>query len=163
MIQRPRARGTSLTALRITTSFVGVLVAAAIIALWAACSDTGRGPKEDKSDQIISFRGTVISLAPTPGVGSGIVAVYQLAKYRLDHLCGGRYEANEIIVDHLILTGTELESIKVGDAVCVLARRSVSIPDRWNYPGIREKTDAVEAYYVGESVRLRSDSGCECQ
>lgn len=149
----------------IATRLIGVLVAAAIIALCAACSNTQSGSfsEEDKSDQIILFRGTVISLAPTPGFGSGIVAVYQLAKYRLDHLCRGHYEANEIVVDHLILTGTELESIKVGDTLCVLAHRSVTIPDRWNYPGIREKTDAVEAYYVGESARLGSDSECECQ
>jgi hypothetical protein len=116
---------------------------------------------EDNRDKVV-FRGTVLAVAPNPMAGSGIVAIYQLAKYRVDRVCQGQLSVQTVVVDHLILTGTELESIKPGTNVCVVAKRSGKIPNRWDYPGIREPSEEVKTYYVGENVKVGEDPACEC-
>jgi len=110
----------------------------------------------------IVFKGRVLALAPAPGIVSGDIAVYQLAKYHVDHVCMGFLSSDEVVVDYLILNGDELASTKVGDTVCVIATGSNKILARWNAPGIREETESVDTYYIGEPPYRNSDSRCEC-
>jgi len=60
------------------------------------------------------IEGTLEKLGPDTGMLSGRIAVYRLAKYRVERVCEGNYDSKEIVVDHLILSGKEFEDISVG-------------------------------------------------
>ena len=140
-----------------------LLATTVAVVLFGNC---GRGSVKDGpkyTGQGISFQGTLLALSPNPGPVSGGIAAYQLAKYRVVRVCLGQLDSQEIVVDQLILTGDELDSLKVGDTVCVLAHRSNKILSRWNYPGIREESDPVETYYLCDSAKLASDPDCKCR
>ncbi len=95
----------------------------------------------------IVFEGTVEKLGPDPGFDSGLIAVYRLAKYRVDKVCEGEYQGNEIVVDQLILTRKEFEGINVNDRVCVTVTISNKILSRWNAEGIRSDSEDVKTFY----------------
>ena len=98
----------------------------------------------------VALECTVLRVGPNPGWVSGDTAVFRLVKYRIRQICGGDYGDPEIVVDHLVLTGTELDGIKVGDKVCIVVRKSETIPARYNAKGIRE------AFFE----RIRQSRGC---
>ncbi|HJS81817.1 MAG TPA: hypothetical protein VJ742_03185, partial [Nitrososphaera sp.] len=107
--------------------------------------------------------GTVLNMAPNPQAESGTaLTVYQLAKYRIDRVCKGFYEGNEIIVDHLILSTKELEGGKVGDQVCIRVRKSERVFNRWDYPEIRKESDDVKMFNIGGQVKSNNDPDCSC-
>jgi len=99
------------------------------------------------------FEGTLEKLAPDGGVLSGRIAVYRLAKYRVERICNGKYDGKEIVVDHLILDGKEFEGVDVGDRVCVTVRVSDKILARYNADDIRSPSDSVKTFFVGEEIR----------
>jgi len=67
---------------------------------------------EDSSKKLV-FVGTIEAIAPDTGILSGDLAIYRLIKYRVERLCQGEYKREDIVVDHLIVTGKELEGLKV--------------------------------------------------
>ncbi len=104
------------------------------------------------SSRTIVFVGTLERIGPDPGILSGDLAVYRLAKYRVQHVCNGEYHEKEIVVDHLVLTGKEFEGIKVGDQVCVSVEKSKKVFARFNAEGIRGPKDIVKTFFVGSIV-----------
>jgi len=107
--------------------------------------------------QTIEFEGRVLLIGEKPPFLSGARQLtYQLAKYRIIKVTRGKYSQSEIVVDHLIFAGTELEKIKIGDRVHVSVERSKTISLRSDSPGIREASDVVKTYYVGTSLILDS-------
>ena len=103
-------------------------------------------------DEALAFEGVVSRIGPDPGYLSGSLPAYQLVKYRIERIVTGRYEGKEIVVDHLILTGKELEGIKVGARVRVTVRASEKIDLRVNAKGIRKASQVVKVFYIGEEV-----------
>jgi hypothetical protein len=117
---------------------------------------------QNPSVEDIVFEGIVERIAPDSGVVSGNLAVYRLSQYRVRQVCKGRYRGSRIVVDHLILTGKELEEIKVGDQVCVSVKRSNKILARFNSNGIRRPTERVNIFYIAGKVDVTSISDCRC-
>jgi len=112
------------------------------------------------ADEMLAFEGTVSQIGPDPGYLSGDLPAYQLVKYRVERILTGRYEGKEIVVDHLILTGKELEGIKVGDRVCDTVRASEKIDLLVNAKGIRKASQAVKVFYIGGKINLSKGQPC---
>lgn len=116
---------------------------------------------ESTASDTIVFEGTLVKLGPDPGIVSGRVAVFRLAKFRVDKVCSGKYEQAEIVVDQLVFNGKEFENIKIGDRVCVRVKASNEIAVRNNAEGMRSPEEVVSKYYVAsETVAPVSDSTC---
>lgn len=111
-------------------------------------------------NEMLTFEGVVLRVGPHPGYLSGILPAYQLVKYRIERIIAGRYEGKEIVVDHLILTGNELEEIKIGDRVCITVRASDEIGIRRNVKGIRKASQVVKIFYIGGKVSLSKREPC---
>ncbi len=129
------------------------------------CRQVKQRQQQAAGDTIV-FEGTVECLGPDPGIMSGILAVYRLAKYRVQKVVVGEYAGSEMVVDHLILTGKELEGISVTDRVCVTVTASKKILARWNVEGIRDPSDDVPTFYIAAYVNKISGDGsspCEAQ
>jgi hypothetical protein len=105
------------------------------------------------------FEGTVIRLAqPTPA--GGVLAVYRPAKCRVERVCKGKIEGREIVVDHYIITGKELDGVGVGDRISVAVYEADGVRTRWDVEGIRGTSDAVKMFYVGGGVAPVKPSPC---
>jgi len=102
----------------------------------------------------------VSQIGPDPGYLSGDTPAYRLVKYRVERIITGRYVGKEIVVDHLILTGKELEGIKVDDRVCVKVRAYEKIELRVNAKGIRKASQAVRVFYIGGKVNHSKGEPC---
>ena len=128
------------------------LVFAVTIVLLAlpSCHQVNNGQirTDTVSTNSIVFEGTVEKLGPDLGFGSGVLAVYRLAKYRVDRVCEGKYDGSEIVVDHLIFTAKEFEGIKVNDRVCLRVQISNNINTRYNAEGIRSPSDDIKIFYT---------------
>lgn len=136
-----------------------------VFPLIVSFATTPQVANESSPAEKIVFEGLVERISPDSGILSGNVAVYRLAKYRVKRICKGRYQGKRIVVDHLILTGKELEGIKVGDQVCVLAQKSNKILARFNANGIRRPSDRVKTFYVAgivEAGSIESFKSCDC-
>ena len=79
-----------------------------LVTFWASA----HAQMKDSSEDIV-FVGTLQAISPDTGMVSGDLAIYRLAKYHVQRLCRGQYKEKEIVVDHLIVTGRELEGVKV--------------------------------------------------
>src|ERR1051326_6248112 len=104
-----------------------------------------------KPDADLVIEGTVLQMSP-PTPASGVIAFYRLVKYRVDHVCKGRYSGSEIIVDHWIVTTKELDGVKVGDKVCFAVNKSKTIGRRVSFAGIRSPSEVVKIFYLGNAV-----------
>ncbi len=103
----------------------------------------------------IIFAGKVIKISPGPFVVSGDIPSYGLVKYKITKIYVGKYDKEEIVVDHLILTGNELDNIKPGNKVKITVHKSKSIALRINFHGIRETSEAIEFYYLARGTITR--------
>jgi hypothetical protein len=108
------------------------------------------------------FDGKIEQIGPAPQRDSGNVDVYQLVRYHINHICSGRYEGADIIVDHLILRDDELKELKIGDKVCVVASKSNSISLRYNDGVIRTSSDTVNIFYTAKNMSIYSDTSKSC-
>ncbi len=97
---------------RLTTAAALVLV----IVLHSAGTD---------SKPTVVFEATVVRLqswADIPKVGCGILAIYRLAEYRVGSVYEGSIRSSEqVMVKHLACHHDELDDLKVGDKVVVIA------------------------------------------
>jgi hypothetical protein len=109
----------------------------------------------------VVIEGTVLNISPPTPV-SGLVFYYRLVKYRVERVCKGKYAGAEIIVDHQIIAGSELDDVKVGDRVGVAVRRAESVAKRWDAEGIRDPSDVIKVFYVGGGVSPARDPVCSC-
>ncbi|HEX5875423.1 MAG TPA: hypothetical protein VFY60_12310 [Pyrinomonadaceae bacterium] len=127
----------------------------------AGCHQVNTG---QEPSNILVFQGTLEKIGPEVGAVSGRFAILRLAKYRVDKVCRGKYDGTEIVVDHLIFSGTEFEGVKENDRMCVTVRISRKVPVRNDADGIRSPSDVVETFYIAEEeVKPLSDSGQCCE
>lgn len=117
---------------------------------------------ESGATNTIVFEGILEKLGPDPGVTSGRLVAYRLAKYRVKKVCSGKYERQEMVVDHLIFTGKEFEGIEIGDQLCLTVKVSDQIPARSDTEGIRAPEESVKTYYVATDIvrRVSGESAC---
>jgi len=101
----------------------------------------------------------VEKIGAAPKVGSGVRAVYQFAKYNVTQVCKGEYRQQDIVVDHLMLDGNELDAFRPGDRVRLVIQQSKTILTRNNEDGFRNARDKVEFFYTGERPKLL---GADC-
>lgn len=109
----------------------------------------------------IVFEGTVLKMSPPTPV-SGMVFYYRLVNYRVERVCKGKYAGAEIIVDHQIMAGSELDNVKVGDKVGVAVRRVNKVAKRWDFEGIRDPSEVIKIFYVGGGVSPAREPACSC-
>ncbi len=135
------------------------LLTLAMLTVTSACI---RVQSESFTPDTLVFEGTLEKLGPDVGFVSGVVAVYRLAKYRVNRVCEGHYEKDEIVVDHLILSGSELKGIELNDHVRVKVRISNKIPSRYDVDGIRNAGEVVDTFYIadGQVNNINGPGGC---
>jgi len=131
------------------------------LALIHSCQSKARVP-ETRSPNLI-LEAVVEKIGEAPHVGSGFVAVYQFAKYRVTSVCGGEYDQQEIIVDHLMLSGNELDELRQGDKVRLVIEKSDTIFHRNNEEGFRNAEDKVKVFYIGEKPKLLGPNCARCE
>ena len=134
-------------------------VVTSIVLFLCTLSNTVSSSPEEK----LVLEATVVQIGPSPGRISGDTAVYRLAKYRIRQVCTGDYKHNQIIVDHLVITGAELNGIEVDDRVCIAVREAKEIPACFNAEGIREPIDDVKSFYIGEHIEQSRATACACK
>lgn len=100
----------------------------------------------------VVFEGTVLSVGEVPGISCGVMAVYQLAKYRVEKVYSGTLDVREVVVDHLACDRAVLDGISPEVRVVVIARKSKAISQRWNAEGIRTPQDEVPVFYIAERI-----------
>lgn len=131
------------------------------IVLIHTCQSTARVPQSQS--QSLVLEGIVEKIGNAPGVGSGFHAVYQFAKYRVTLVCEGEYDQQQIVVDHLMLYGNELDAFRPGDKVRLVIEKSKTIFTRNNEDGFRNTHDKVEVFYIGDKPKLLSPDCAPCE
>jgi hypothetical protein len=103
----------------------------------------------------IIIMGTVKKLGKPPLFVSGISKVCQLAEYNVDKVCIGEFAGQDIMVEHLILTGKELNGVEEGDKVLIMVQKPrETFPRKDNaYPDIENK----KIYYRGQVLKTVKD------
>ena len=120
-------------------------------------------PSLQSQSQNLVLEGTVEKIGVSPGIGSGGFAVYQFAKYRVSSVCEGDFDQQQIIVDHLLLHGNELDGLRPGDRVHLIVKKSDKIFTRNNEDGFRNANDKVEVFYIGEEPKLLPRDCVACE
>jgi hypothetical protein len=138
--------------LRIGT--VGFLLLGALVN--PKCGSKQRPPQSE-----LVLAATVERVGQNPGVSSGVLKIYQLAKYRVVGVCRGTYNEKEIVVDHLLVTGDELRSLHVGDKVYLTLQPSKTIEMRVNEEGLRSTSENVGTFYIGHQPDVAKPAQCE--
>ena len=137
-----------------------VTMCLAVVFIHACQSKARVAPSETHNLVMEAF---VERIGAAPRVGSGGRAVYQLAKYNVTQVCEGEYHQQDIVVDHLMLYGDELDGFRPGDKVRLVAKKSNTIFTRNNEDGFREAHDKVEVYYIGEKPKHLSPGCAPCE
>lgn len=136
------------------------LIGLAIVLTYACQSKAHVAPSETQNLVIEAF---VEKTGAAPGVGSGGRAVYQFAKYNVTQVCEGEYHLQDIVVDHIMLEGNELDRFRPGDKVRLVIKKSNTIFTRNNEDGFRSASDKVEIFYIGEKPKLLSPDCAPCE
>lgn len=105
-----------------------------------------------KGDDNICFEGKIENMAPQTFV-SGVIVAYHLVRYKIIKVTKGQYTQNHIVVDHLILSGKELDKFRPGDRACVCVEKQDEIQQRWEVKGIREPGEKVPWYFIAKELR----------
>ena len=126
-----------------------------------ACQSKARvAPSETQNLVIEAF---VEKIGAAPRVGSGVRAVYQFAKYNVTQVCEGEYHQQDIVVDHIMLDGDELDGFRPGDKVRLVIKKSNTIFTRNNEDGFRNTHEKVAVFYIGEKPKLLSSDCAPCK
>jgi hypothetical protein len=136
------------------SAFVALTVCALIA---VDCPNNMSRPSSRKA--YIVFEGTVLKVSPPVAV-SGRISAYRLVKYRVEKVCRGKYGKADIVVDHLILTGKELEGLEVGHRVWLTVDKVKKISPQYNAEGIRDKSEAVADFYIARTLGQIPPSAC---
>jgi hypothetical protein len=136
------------------------IICLALVFIHACQSKAREAPSETRNLVIDAF---VEKIGVAPGVGSGFLAVYQFAKYNVTQVCEGEYDQQDIVVDHLMLYGNELDVFRPGDRVRLVVHKSKTIFTRNNEDGFRNAHDKVEVFYIGEKPKLLSPNCTPCE
>lgn len=113
-------------------------------------------------ERIVMFEGSLEKLGRNPDFVSGVMAVYRLAKYRVERVCKGTYDKSEIVVDHLVFNREEFDGFKVGNTVCVTAKISNKVHTRYNGEEIRDPSETITTFYVASNKITRADESKGC-
>ena len=113
----------------------------------------------DDGTELLVFQGRVIKLGQPPGYKNGENLAYRLVKYKVERVCEGEYSGSEIVVDHYLQTGLELEGVKVGDVVCVTVEKRNKLSTRVNSRGIRKPSEVINMFY---DARHLTHASCKC-
>ena len=119
-----------------------------------------RATTQTATSATLLFEGTIEKMAPDLGMLSGVITVYRPVRYRVEKVCRGEYKEKLIVVDHLILSGKELEGLSVGDRVCVSVTASDKIITRYDAEGIRNPSDIVKTFFVSDRTQPVNTSCC---
>lgn len=130
-----------------------------LLMMLGACQPT---TTVSKPTDTFVFEGKLLKLGPDPGFVSGRVAAYRLAKYRVERICAGKHEGQEIIVDHPIFTGKEFEDIEIGDRVCLTIKVSDKVLVRNNAEEIRAPDETVNTFFIAEGLATVSNTSKCC-
>jgi len=103
----------------------------------------------------------VEKIGKSPGVSSGGYTFYQLVKYRVVEVCAGTYNQKEIVVDHLLVSGDEVKSLRVGDEVYLSLDVSKTIEMRFDEEGLRSPSENVETFYIGHTPDTVKPTACK--
>lgn len=103
----------------------------------------------------------VEKIGKDPGVSSGYYLIYQLAKYRVVQVCAGNYNQKGIVVDHLLVSGDELKTLRVGDKVYLTLQPSKTIEIRFNEEGFRDSSQKVSTFYIGHQPDVTKPAPCK--
>jgi hypothetical protein len=97
----------------------------------------------------LTFEGTLIAYSPHSRIACGVLYIHQVARYRVDKVLVGKYEGNEIVVDHPACRGDVFKDIPVGTRVRITARIWRKYLVVTMHPGIREEENP-KIFYVAE-------------
>jgi hypothetical protein len=117
----------------------------------------GVSPGLAEKQQTIVFEATVVRLEPWPPmkISCGVAIVYRLAEYKIDTVYKGHILSGEqLYVEHLACNYNELDEIKAGDKVIVIAV-PLSKPEKhfWvKYPVEQGAKDSIIVSYRGLKV-----------
>lgn len=117
--------------------------------------------KQEPAQSPLVIAAIVERIGKHPGTASGRYELYQLAKYRVVTVCSGTYQQNEIVVDHLLVSGDELMSLHIGDKVYLRLSTSKTIPMRSNDEGFRTASQPVETFYIGHKPDVTAPTQCK--
>ena len=126
-----------------------------------ACQSKARVALSETQNLVIEA--FVEKIGSAPGVGSGVRAVYQFAKYSVTQVCEGEYHQQDIVVDHIMLYGDELDGFRPGDKVRLVVQKSNTIFTRNNEDGFRNAHEKVDVFYIGEKPKLLSPNCAPCE
>jgi hypothetical protein len=112
------------------------------------------------TDKKILFEGKVSKVGEKNELMSGVFASYQLMEYNVIKVVKGNYADNKIIVDHLVLSGKELNGVKLGSKVCIEVTKIKNLPDRMDDNIVRRSEDKVDWFYLGRLYRPYKNSPC---
>jgi hypothetical protein len=116
--------------------------------------------KEEKSESGLLLAGVVDKIGKHPGATSGGYKIYQLVRYRVAEVCTGTYNQKEIVVDHLLVSGEEVKSLRVGEKVYLTLTASKTIETRFDEEGLRSASDNVETFYIGHTPDTIRPAAC---
>jgi len=139
-------------------NYLQIIIAGSIF-LSALISDRcSRKQPAPQSELVLAV--VVEKIGKDPGVSSGYFLIYQLAKYRVIQVCLGTYNEEEIVVDHLLVSGDELKSLHIGDTVYLTLQRSKTIEMRFNEEGFRNSSQNVDTFYIGHKPDVTIPTQC---
>ncbi len=136
--------------------------AISLVLLFSLSAGFVKTSPHEKKEPLLIVEATVLKVGDLPAVSCGVMAVYQLATYRVERVLMGKYSLSEITVDHLACKRDVLAGIAPGDRVIVVINLRQNVLQRWNAEGIRSASDKVEKFYVAERI-ARATSCCEAK
>jgi hypothetical protein len=103
-----------------------------ILIIIAASFSLANGKNQSTCTLAVVARVVDVTDNPAPrAISGGALAVYRLAKYSVLEVLKGRLTKTEISVAHVVLSGNELDELRVGDKVllCLIGTRLEKEPN----------------------------------
>ena len=139
--------------------YLQIVIASSILLAAAINHRCDREQPATQSELVLAA--VVEKIGKDPGVSSGYYLIYQLAKYRVVEVCVGNYSQKEIVVDHLLVSGDELKTLRVGDKVYLTLQPSKTIEMRFNEEGFRDSSQKVGTFYIGHKPDVTKPAPCK--
>lgn len=140
--------------------YLHIILTGCLLLMTAFSPKCSHAKRTETQSQLV-IAAIVEGLGKHPGASSGFRQIFQLAKYRVVAVCSGTLNEKEIVVDHLLVSGDELQSIHVGDKVYLSLGRSETIGWRFDEEGFRSPLDKVDVFYIGHKPELIPPAICK--